>query len=54
MFDIKELREILTNELKNIKNYDLAEKVDLLKDDEVKDILLKCFIESYKKGGKTC
>lgn len=48
--DIKELREILVNELKGIKNYDLADKVELLKDNEVKDILLKVFIENYKKG----
>lgn len=48
--NIKELREILENELKGINNYDLADKVDLLKDEEVKDILLKVFIENYKKG----
>lgn len=49
MFDLKELREILSNELKLCNNYMLADRVELLKDDEVKDILLKVFIESYKK-----
>lgn len=47
--DLKELRVILEKELKNIQNYDLADKVELLKDDEVKDILLKVFISNYKK-----
>lgn len=48
--DIKELREILQKELKLIQCYELSDKVDLLKDNEVKDILLKVFIENYKKG----
>lgn len=48
--NIKELREILEKELRLIKCYDLADKVVLLKDDEVKDILLSVFIENYKKG----
>lgn len=48
--DIKELRDILQYELKNIQRYELADKVDLLKDDEVKDILLSVFIANYKKG----
>lgn len=47
--ELKELRVILEKELKNIQNYDLADKVELLKDDEVKDILLKVFISNYKK-----
>ena len=50
MFDMNELREILSNELRGINNYNLADRVELLKDSEVKDILLKVFIESYKKG----
>ena len=54
MFDLNELREILKSELKGINNYYLADRVDLLKDEEVKDILLKCFVESYKKGDKVC
>ena len=52
MFDlnIRELRDILEKELRGINNYDLADKVELLKDNEVKDILLKVFVENYKKG----
>lgn len=49
--DLIELRKILAYELKSIGNWDLADKVDLLSDIEVKDILLKVFIESYKKKG---
>lgn len=52
--EMKELREILNKELIGIHNYDLADKVDLLKDDEVKDILLKVFINSYKKENGIC
>lgn len=52
--EIKELREILNKELKGIGNYDLADKVDLLKDEEVKDILLKVFITNYKKENDLC
>lgn len=52
MYDlnIKELRDILQKELKLINCFELADKVDLLKDDEVKDILLSVFITNYKKG----
>lgn len=50
--DIKELRDILSYELKNINCYELADKVDLLEDNEVKDILLNVFIANYKKGEK--
>lgn len=52
--EIKELREILNKELKGIGNYNLADKVDLLKDEEVKDILLKVFITNYKKENDLC
>lgn len=48
--DINELRDILKKELKGIGQLELSEHVDLLKDDEVKDILLTVFIENYKKG----
>lgn len=48
--NIKELREILSSELNGIGSYDLANKVDLLSDSEVKDILLTVFINNYKKG----
>lgn len=48
--NIKELREILKKELMLIRNYQLADGVDLLNDQEVKDILLTVFIENYKKG----
>lgn len=47
--DIKYMRDVLVKELKSIKNYNLADRVELLKDEEVKDILLKVFIENYKK-----
>lgn len=48
--NIKELRDILRKELMNINNFQLADGVDLLDDQEVKDILLTVFIENYKKG----
>lgn len=48
--DIKELRDILQKELRLIQCYELADKVELLKDEEVKDILLTVFISNYKKG----
>lgn len=47
--NINELRNILSVELKGIRKFDLADKVDLLKDQEVKDILLSVFIYNYKK-----
>lgn len=47
--DMKYFREVLEKELRDIRNYDLADKVELLKDQEVKDILLKVFMENYKK-----
>lgn len=48
--DLQFMRETLTKELRIIKSYQLADNVELLKDDEVKDILLKVFLENYKKG----
>lgn len=47
--NITELRSILSSELKGIRKFDLADKVDLLTESEVKDILLSVFIFNYKK-----